>query len=88
MKRVGLVLIIVLTLAAAPVDAQRLFGAIGMGGSYSSSTLVELDPVTGAVVATIGDVGYLVNGMAWDYSTGTARCGEQLRPTIRRSRAA
>ena len=72
MRKVGLLLTICLILAAAPADAQRLFGTIGMGGgAYTSSTLVELDPTTGAVVATIGDVGYLINGMAWEYSTAT-----------------
>lgn len=69
MRRVGLILIIVLTLAAAPAGAQRLFGTIGAGSG--TSTLVELDPATGAAVATIGDVGHRVNGMTWDYTTGT-----------------
>jgi len=36
-----------------------------------NSTLVEIDPATGAVLATIGSVGYAVNGLTWDASTGT-----------------
>jgi|GEM_PF-1695045 len=36
-----------------------------------TSTLVELDPVTGAVLNTIGNVGYRVNGMTYDATTGT-----------------
>lgn len=36
----------------------------------STSTLVELDPVTGSVISTIGDVGYRVNGMTFDPTTG------------------
>ena len=42
-----------------------------MGQGFGTSTLVELDPATGTLVSTIGDVGYLVNGMTWDASSGT-----------------
>ncbi len=70
MRRFG-VLLVVLMLAAVPASAQRLLGTIGNGGTGSTSTLVELDPATGALVSTIGDVGYLVNGMTWDASSGT-----------------
>lgn len=35
-----------------------------------TSTLVELDPVTGSVISTIGDIGYRVNGMTYDTTTG------------------
>jgi hypothetical protein len=35
------------------------------------STLVQLDPNTGAVVRTIGPVGFTVNGLAWDKTTKT-----------------
>ena len=36
-----------------------------------TSTLVQIDPATGAVLDTIGDVGYRVNGMTYDDTTGT-----------------
>jgi len=69
MRRIGVFFIVLLTLAAAPADAQRLLGTTGAGSG--TSTLVELDPSTGSLAATIGDVGHLVNGMAWDATTGT-----------------
>lgn len=46
-----------------------LYGTTGSGGSISN--LVELDPTTGALVQTIGSVGFAVNGLAWDRSTQT-----------------
>jgi DNA-binding beta-propeller fold protein YncE len=46
-----------------------LYGTIGAGGA--GSTLVELNPATGAVIQTIGPVGYAVNGMTYDATTGT-----------------
>ncbi len=71
MRRFG-VLLVVLLLAAVPASAQRLLGTIGNPGTgATTSALVELDPATGALVATIGDVGYLVNGMTWDEASGT-----------------
>lgn len=36
-----------------------------------TSTLVELDQNTGAVIQTLGDIGYRVNGMSYDATTGT-----------------
>lgn len=39
-----------------------LYGTTGAGGT--SATLVELDPATGALVRTIGAVGFQVNGLA------------------------
>ena len=35
------------------------------------STLVQIDPATGALVRIIGPVGYTVNGLAWDSTTDT-----------------
>jgi hypothetical protein len=35
------------------------------------STLVEIDPATGETVRTIGPVGYAVNGLEYDATTGT-----------------
>lgn len=55
---------------AAQAQNERLFGAIGAGSSFSSSTLVELDPATGSVINTVGDAGYLINGLAWDAEAG------------------
>lgn len=41
------------------------------GGPCSqTSTLVQIDPRTGALIRTIGPVGYTVNGLAWDARTG------------------
>lgn len=39
------------------------------GPCTHTSTLVEIDPRTGALVRTIGPVGYTVNGLAWDMAT-------------------
>lgn len=39
-----------------------LYGTVGEGGTLS--TLVEINPTTGALVRTIGPVGYGVNGLA------------------------
>lgn len=78
-KRVGLAVAVglvaggTLLLGATPrpasAQAVRLFGTTGYG-SGQSSTLVELDPDTGALIQTIGPVGYLVNGLTFDASTG------------------
>jgi hypothetical protein len=40
---------------------------VNLGGPCTqTSTLVQLDPRTGALVSVIGPVGYTVNGLAWD----------------------
>jgi hypothetical protein len=39
------------------------------GGCTETSTLVQLNPATGALIRTIGPVGYTVNGMVWDPRT-------------------
>jgi Domain of unknown function (DUF4394)/IPTL-CTERM motif len=49
--------------------AAALYGTTGAGGSIS--TFVEINPDTGALVSTIGSVGYAVNGMTYDPTTGT-----------------
>ncbi len=47
----------------------KLYGTTSNGDS-GTSTLVEIDPQNGDLLETIGSgVGYLVNGMAWDYRT-------------------
>ncbi len=50
-----------------------LIGTTGNG--TITSTLVELDPSTGDLIRTIGSVGYVVNGMAQDPTTGTLYAG-------------
>jgi len=58
---------------AQPVPAQggtvRLFGTLGYGSGWLS-TLVELNPETGEFINVIGDVGYTVNGLDYDATTG------------------
>jgi hypothetical protein len=49
-------------LLMAPALAATLYGTTGAGGD--PSVLVQLDPATGALISTIGPVGYQVNGMA------------------------
>jgi len=68
---VGIVLL-VFGFSAQQAQAQRLLGTLNTGTSDSpaTSTLVEIDPATGSLLATIGDVGYAVNGMAYDATTG------------------
>ena len=66
----------ILVVAAQGAWAQAmLLGTIGTGpdGEYQGyeSLLVEIDPDTGALVRTIGPVGHIVNGLAWDRTTGT-----------------
>lgn len=39
------------------------------GPCTHTSTLVQVDPDTGALVRVIGPVGYTVNGLAWDMTT-------------------
>src|SRR5690242_10957141 len=36
------------------------------GPCTQQSTLVQLDPTTGALIQVIGPVGFTVNGLAWD----------------------
>ena len=57
---------------AFEAPAIRLFGTTGNGpsGTGGTSNLVELDPTTGALISTIGPVGYLVNGLDYDPSSG------------------
>ena len=60
-----------LAVAAASViqvDAALLYGTVGTGGT--PSTLVQIDPVTGTSTV-IGPVGYAVNGLTYDSTTGT-----------------
>jgi len=73
----------VLTAVAPQASAQDpppgqpvLLGTLGacdnavQGGPCThTSTLVQIDPGTGALVRTIGPVGFTVNGLAWDATT-------------------
>jgi MYXO-CTERM domain-containing protein len=64
--------IVILVAMVANLEASahiKLYATIG-AGTDAGSTFVELDPVTGAV-STIGPVGHIVNGMAYDATTGT-----------------
>ena len=52
--------------AAALLAAQAeliMYDTVGRGSG--ASTLVKLDPDTGALIQTIGSVGYTVNGLEW-----------------------
>jgi hypothetical protein len=69
MRRFGILVALVIVLAATPASAQTILGTTGAGGTIS--TLVEIDPATGALIGTIGSVGYAVNGLTWDASSGT-----------------
>lgn len=56
--------------AALPLHGGPiLLGTVGRGGALS--TLVQIDPATGNLIRTIGDVGFAVNGLTYDTSTGT-----------------
>ena len=58
-------------LLLAPLPALAAFiGAINGSPGTSASSLVELDPATGSVINTIGSVGYRINGLAIDPSSG------------------
>jgi hypothetical protein len=63
------VVAVAVLLGSVPAFSAILYGTIGAGGG--GSTFVQIDPNSGAVIATIGPVGYAVNGMTWDPSTHT-----------------
>lgn len=61
-----------------PPGAPILLGTTGAcnnvrqgGPCTQTSTLVQIDPSTGSLVAVIGPVGFTVNGLAWDPTTDT-----------------
>ena len=56
-------------LATGPALAAALLGTVGTDDL--SCMLLELDPATGATLRTIGPVGFAVNGMTYDPTTGT-----------------
>ena len=51
------------------------FNAFPGGPCTQTSTLVQLDPQTGALIREIGPVGYTVNGLAWDCTAGNCKAG-------------
>jgi len=61
-------LVATLGLSAHAQAAPLLFGADGSGGN--PSTLFIIDGATGAVVSTVGPIGFAVTGLAFDPTTG------------------
>jgi hypothetical protein len=64
--------------SAAQQPKPILYGTTGAcnnpfpgGPCTETSTLVQLDPLTGALIGIIGPVGYTVNGLAWDPKSQT-----------------
>jgi hypothetical protein len=60
-----------------PAERLVLVGTTGAcnnvtqgGPCTKQSTLVQIDPQTGALIKTIGPVGFTVNGLAWDRASG------------------
>ncbi|MGZ7051967.1 MAG: hypothetical protein ACXVJ0_07925 [Candidatus Angelobacter sp.] len=51
------------------------FNSVPGGPCTQKSTLVQLDPQTGALIREIGPVGYTVNGLAWDCTAGNCKSG-------------
>jgi hypothetical protein len=51
------------------------------GPCTQTSTLVQIDPTTGALIRTIGPVGYTVNGLAWDRWSGKVYASTALGDT-------
>jgi DNA-binding beta-propeller fold protein YncE len=64
------ILLITFGTMSSQVWAERLFGTTNPGGG-APSTLLEIDPATGALISTIGSVGYSVNGLVYDATTST-----------------
>jgi hypothetical protein len=55
---------------------EMLIGTTGTGSTIS--TLVEIDPATGNLIRTIGSVGYTVNGLVYDHTTGKLFAGTSV----------
>lgn len=70
LSRIGKSLAVLVALAASTfqANAATLYGTLGTGSTIS--TLVQIDPLTGVMTA-IGSVGYSVNGLTYDSTTGT-----------------
>ena len=72
----ALILVASIQPVAAAGPGPTLYGTTGRcnnefpgGPCTETSTLVQLDARTGALIKVIGPVGYTVNGLAWDYHT-------------------
>ena len=73
-----LVAVVPQAFAQTPPPGQPvLLGTIGAcnnltqgGPCTQTSTLVQIDPTNGALVRTIGPVGFTVNGLSWDVTSG------------------
>jgi len=57
------------------------FNTFPGGPCTQASTLVQIDPQTGALIRTIGPVGYTVNGLAWDCTAGNCKSGKLYATT-------
>jgi hypothetical protein len=71
----NLCIIAVIMFCATTAWGSVLLGTTGDGCRYTpddcpGSTLVEIVPATGATLRTIGPVGYVVNGLEYDATTG------------------
>jgi hypothetical protein len=60
-----------------PGKSVILLGTTGAGSN--PSTLLQLDPNTGARIKTIGPVGFTVNGLAWDPTSGKLYASTSIR---------
>jgi len=61
-------LVCAVTVLFATTAWTAMLGTQGFGGTLS--TLVEIDPADGKTLRTIGPVGYAVNGLEYDATTG------------------
>jgi len=72
--------VVILVIMTVNVEAaSKLYGTTGTGITVGDSTLIELDPTTGSLVSTIGPVGYRVNGLAYDPTSGKLYGGTSLQ---------
>jgi hypothetical protein len=80
MKHAFLAILLAVAIMAVSVQGTEatpmLLGTTGYGGTIS--TLVEIDPTTGATIRTIGSVGYAVNALEYDATTGKLYGGTSL----------
>lgn len=71
MNRIGIAVAAAATLALAACGSSDKGGVELYGTTFGpTASLVQLDPNTGALVRTVGPVGYQVNGLEWDHTTG------------------
>lgn len=71
MRNLGLALAAAAALGLAACGSSGDHGPVLYGTTFGAAgNLVQLDAGTGALVRTIGPVGYQVNGLEWDHTTG------------------